>query len=115
MNQEERLAIVRNCLTRAKRGTAARRLAAEHRDGYTGELPKLPPATRSAPPRARTEREQLLDAGLYFTAAEHDRQAADTAHRERRRRAEQDTTQRDRLHAKLRDLEGLDYADEYLR
>jgi len=77
------------------------------------EAPPTPPRT-AAERGPLTEREQQLADGLIFSDHE-DRQAAAAAeHRALRRIAEQEVTQRERLHNTLRDAHGLDYADEWL-
>jgi hypothetical protein len=87
---------------------AMRKLAAEGR------------AARSAPQETRTlrestEREQLLDHGFIFSVRDQDRATSAAEHRARRRRAEQETGQRDRVWQALRDAQGMDAADAWLR
>ncbi|MEV8554834.1 hypothetical protein AB0L04_34140 [Streptomyces glaucescens] len=114
MTQEERLALIRAGSTDSDR-QATRKLAQEHWAGRSGQLPQLPPTTRQTPAQPRTEREQLLADGFTFSVDERDHAASDAEHRARRRLAEQETTQRERVHSRLRDLYGPDYADEYVR
>lgn len=89
-------------------GQAFRRFVAGHVDA--AQAPTQPQA-----PRQPCEREQLLDSGLIFSVREQDRAAGAAEHRARRRRAEEATGQRERVWRHLRDTQGLDAADAWLR
>lgn len=93
---------------RAKNSEAVSRLAREQREGRTGPLDHTsrPQTTRQAP---ATE-----DDGLWFSQAAERREAAEREHAARRRRADAETSSRDRLHARLRDLYGTDQADRMM-
>lgn len=87
---------------------AKRKLAAEGRAAHSKPLA---PRTLREP----TEREQLLAHGFIFSVRDQERADSAAEHRARRRRAEQETGQRDRVWQALRDTQGVDAADAWLR
>ncbi|MEU1556938.1 hypothetical protein ABZ517_30155 [Streptomyces scabiei] len=95
-------------LGNAPAGKAARRFA----DLAPRERSTQQPEAR---PRQRTEREQLLDAGLLFSVRDRDLAEGAAEHRARRRRAQEETESRDRVWRRLRDTQGCDAADAWLR
>lgn len=107
MDQEERLALIRGGLPEKDRAATVALARQQMASQAARQAPK--------PPQPRSERQQLLDAGFVFSVDDQDQADSAAEHRARRRLAEQETTQRDHVHAKLRDLYGPDYADEYLQ
>jgi hypothetical protein len=72
------------------------------------------PAAPQAP-RQRSTREQLLDAGCIFSVHDQDRALSQADHRARRRIAEAETSGRESIYRTLRDSQGMDAADAWMR
>lgn len=72
-------------------------------------------ALEARPTKPPTRREQLLDDGLIFSVRDQDRADGAAEHRARRRRADEETQHRDRVWQRLRDSQGIDAADAWLR
>jgi len=71
------------------------------------------PASRTT--RQPTKREQLLADGFTFSVRDQDRAEGAAEHRARRRLAEEETAARARVWQRLRDTQGRDAADAWLR
>lgn len=86
---------------------AIRQLAREQMAGVTGPLTYVPDRQQE-PPAVEVD-----ESSLFSRRAERIAEAA-ADHRARRRRADAETASQDRLHAKFRDLYGIDAADRML-
>jgi hypothetical protein len=98
-------------------GRTAQRFATEWMNG-TADHPRNPrplAAPSTTEPRQLSEREQLLADGFAFTVQEQQRQHAEADHRDRRRRATEAREQQERTWRRIRDAQGLDAADAWLR
>ncbi|MGW5215125.1 hypothetical protein ACWEQO_29035 [Streptomyces sp. NPDC004051] len=100
-------------------GRALHRFATEWMNGTADRSQSIaPPAARPAAartPRQPAEREQLLDAGLVFSVRSQDLERSAAEHRIRRRCADQERQRQERTWQRIRDAQGLDAADAWLR
>lgn len=93
---------------------AARALRRFVADRLAATAARSAPAVPAAQPEL-TERQRLVDSGLIFSVRDQDRADSEADHRARRRRADEATGQRERVWKHLRDTQGLDAADAWLR